>query len=121
VLDNYITWHFQMSTYLRGHNAYRLVDGTVVPPTQIIPIPNPTPTTDAPTTLSCKSRLPTLGSIRSTSTQRHHLHIKTISINLVDSNSHIVNKVMTAKKSTHDRHSTRKLRSCLITSLPCKR
>jgi hypothetical protein len=51
VHDNYITWHFQMSTYLRGHNAYVLIDDTVVRSTYPNH-PNPTPTTDAPTTIA---------------------------------------------------------------------
>ena len=35
--ENFITWHYQMTTYLRAQQVYGFVDGTVVPPTQTIP------------------------------------------------------------------------------------
>jgi len=42
--------------------------------------------------------------------------IKNISVDLVDGNSHIVNKVMIAKKPTHDGHSIRKYIALLLAS-----
>lgn len=39
--DNYITWQWQMIIYLKAHNVYGFVEGTVLPPPQTIA--NPTP------------------------------------------------------------------------------
>jgi hypothetical protein len=39
--DNYLSWQWQMVTYLKGQNAYGFVTGTIQPPPQTIPNPNP--------------------------------------------------------------------------------
>jgi len=48
--DNYLTWQWQMVTYLKSQNAYGFVEGTVHPPPQTIP--NPSPTADSPATIA---------------------------------------------------------------------
>jgi hypothetical protein len=48
--DNYLTWQWQMVTYLKSQNAYGFVEGTVSPPPQTIP--NPNPTADSPATIA---------------------------------------------------------------------
>jgi len=39
--DNYLSWQWQMVIYLKGQNAYGFVTGTIQPPPQTIPNPNP--------------------------------------------------------------------------------
>jgi hypothetical protein len=48
--DNYNTWHFQMTTYLKAQQVYGFVNGTIAPPPQTIP--NPTSSSDAPATIA---------------------------------------------------------------------
>jgi hypothetical protein len=48
--DNYLSWQWQMVTYLKGQNAYGFVTGTIQPPPQTIP--NPNQSADSPATIA---------------------------------------------------------------------
>jgi hypothetical protein len=47
--DNYLTWQWQMVTYLQSQNTIGFVDGSITSPPQTIP--NPSPSEDSPATI----------------------------------------------------------------------
>jgi hypothetical protein len=47
--DNYLTWQWQMVTYLKSQNAFGFVDGSITSPPQTIP--NPSPSEDSLATI----------------------------------------------------------------------
>jgi hypothetical protein len=41
--NNYMAWQFQLIAYLRGQDVYGFIDGTILPPAQLIVNPVTTP------------------------------------------------------------------------------